>query len=239
MAAKESFFIGATICGAQDATDYYGPVKVPGTMTKQSTIDAFIERARNARREHVSFKPMGFAGSLLPNDDQYENHAHRPMVGVLASVTVLDSAGEIAYHQKENGGNPVARGKVALPFIKYIAETFPQQFSASLRYGDSDPTAVFFGFGLKQILRIAAYEALKRNLEEHVNAIVPVRLWHNPIGVYDVLDVLLPAADRRDLDLYSTLRYFDVNITAEQLACSSQVQAAVAKQLVERAQLAP
>jgi hypothetical protein len=235
---REAIYIGATIVGAPDADEYFGPVKVPGTMSKAATIEAHKTKVQTQRTEHVGFPPMGFADSVVPNDDKYENHAHRPMVGQLASVTITNGDGDPIYHMV--GSPPIERGKVALPLVNYLTQNFPHQFSDSLRFGDAEPTAVFFGFNLKQVLRIAAFEALHRNLNYHyVTVHVPVRLWHNPIGVYDVLDVLLPKDDQRDLDLYSLMRYFGIQVDAEQLANSSQSQATAARLLVEQAQLVP
>jgi hypothetical protein len=237
LAKKEAIYIGATIVGAEDADSYFGPVKVPGSMSKQETIDRHIAKVETARAGHAGAQALGFAGSLLPNDDAYENHAHRPMVGLLASVSILDNEGVQIYHQAEKG--QVARGKVALPLINYLQEAHPKQFGDSLRFGDAEPSTIFFGFNLKQIFRIAAFEVLRHNMDNAYPAAVPVRLWHNPAGVYDVLDVLLSANDQRDLDLYSLLRYFDVKENAESLSKNSLLQAEAAMQLVKRAQLVP
>jgi len=236
--AREAIFIGATLQGAQGAEEFFGPIKVPGTMSKQSTIDNHLAKVDGARSEHLQFPALAFAGSVLPNNDVYENHAQRPMTAVLASIVILGGNGNVVYQQIAK--DPIQRGKVALPLINYLKETYPEQFANSLRYGDSDPQTSIFGFNLKQVLRIAAFEVLHRNAEspdiEKVS--IPVRLWHNPTGVYDPLDVLLPSSDRRDLDLYSLIRYFGIQATPEDLSTSSQRQAEVAKSLVEHAQLA-
>jgi len=236
--AVKAIFVGATIQGAPGGAEFFSNVKVPGSMSKQTTIDNHVSKARDARQEHMEFPAMAFAGSVLPNSDVYENHAQRPMVGMLASMYILAANGEVMY--QHTAAAPVRRGEVALPLINYLKETYPDQFASSLRHGDAAPQVIIFGFNLKQVLRIAAFEVLQRNAEardiEQVH--IPVRLWHNPVGVYDPLDVLLPSSDQRDLDLYSVLRYFGVQATAEELSISSKRQAEVVKALVEHAQLA-
>jgi len=232
---NEIIIIGATIRGASDANEFFGPVKVPGTMKKQQTIDAHLDKVAEERAAHVAHPALGYADSILPNDDKYENHAHRPMVAVLASATIQTLDGTVLYHQAETDEHH--RGEVALPLVNFLKETYPNQFGYSLRNCDVMPDAIFFGFNLKQIFRIAAFEALRRNLDNNLGIGVPVRMWHNPIGVYDVLDVLLPSPDQRDLDLYSLCRYFGVQATPESLSTDSQQQAAAVAQLVEKAQL--
>lgn len=238
---NEAIFIGATLQGAADGADHFGPIKVPGTMSKEATIAAHREKVRAARDEHLNFKALGFAGSILANDDVYENHAQRPMTAVLASITVLNQKGAVEYHQEAK--DPIQRGKVALPLINYLKEAYPRQFASSIRFSDADADVAIFGFNLKQVLRIAAFEVLKRNTDrttrpEGVDQVsMPCRLWYNPVGVYDPLTVLLPDSDRRDLDLYSLLRYFGIQATAAELAVSSQKQAEVVRELVERTQL--
>lgn len=225
--------VGATIKGAPDGRDYLGEIRVPGTMTRASTINDHKEKVRAERGKHLEFKPLGFAGSILPNSDVYENHAQRPMVGMLASVCVM-TEGHTVFTQVAKEG--ASRGTVAAAFIRYLLDSFPNQFADTLRFGDTDPEAVFFGFNLKQVLRIAAFEILQLSGDDRVA--VPVRLWHNPAGVYDPVDILLPANDRRDLDLYSLLRYFGIEATAQEVAESAERQAAVVSALVGRAQLA-
>lgn len=235
---SEALYFGATIVGAKDGSTFFGPIKVPGTMSKQATIDNHIAKVRGEREEHMKFPPLGFAGSVVPSDDAYENHAHRPMVGVLASAVILDKDGTCVYTQVLKTGE-LSRARVALPLINFLREAYPRQFATSLRYGDADPDASLFGFNLKQVLRIAAAEVLHRNTQvtDAERVVVPVKLWHNPVGVYDPFDVLLPSNDQKDLDLYSLLRYYNVETTAEELATSSLRQAETVKTLVERAQL--
>ena len=87
--ASEAIFIGATLQGAQGAEEFFGPVKVPGSMSKQATIDAHLAKVSDARDEHLKFPALAFAGSVLPNDDAYENHAQRPMTAVLAEAAPI------------------------------------------------------------------------------------------------------------------------------------------------------
>lgn len=239
MPTRDAIFIGATIKAADDCDSYFGPVKVPGTMTKQTTIEAHRSRVGLERLAHKSIEPCAFAGTILPADRRYENHTHRPGLAVLSSVCVLGEDGSPLYQQSANGSTE--RGKVALPLLSYLKENYPAQFGNSLRLADAEPTTIIFGFNIKQVLRIAAFEVLKRNVgaQDFDQVQVPVRLWHNPIGVYDPFDVLLPAADQRDLDLYSMLRYFGLEANVEELTIDASAQAHAVCDLVQAAQLFP
>lgn len=237
---SEAIFVGATVAGAApNAAEFFGPVKVPGTMSKESTIVAHRQKVREARHEHMLLAPCAFAGSVCPNDGKYDNCAHRPMVGVLTSVVVINQDRSVLYQQTAKP--PVEHGKVALPFINFLKETYPTQFADSLRHGDANPSVIVFGFNIKQILRIAAFEVLGYNARGPAfeRTKLPVRLWYNPAGVYDPLDVLLSAADQRDLDLYSILRYLGIQVTSNELSSCSQTQARTLVTLVERSQLIP
>lgn len=233
--ARNAIYIGSTVTGAPNGTDYFSPVKIPGNMSKQATIDAHVEKVRAEREEHNQMQPLGYAGSILPNDDVYENHAHRPMAGMLASVHIVDANGDILYQQDTDATRTI--GQVAVPFVSYLKEKYTNQFSHSLRSADISPDAHFFGFNLKQVLRIAAFEVFRYNQENGVDIDVPIRLWHNPPGVYDVKDILLSTNDQRDLDLYSLLRYFNVEANVEELSTSALAQARVSRELAKRTQL--
>jgi len=234
---REALYIGATIVGSPDAESYFGPIKVPGNMSKAATIEAYKQKIREAREDHCVIAPTAFAGSVLANDKKYDNACHKAMVGMLASVVVLDQMGTVLYQQKAEA--PFTRGKVALPFMNFLTQTFPRQFADSLRHGDTEPQGILFGFNIKSVLRIAAFEILKGNVgaADIDRMRVPVRLWHSVQGVFDPLAVLLPADEQRDMDIYSALRYF--GIEAGDLQSSSQVQAITVKALVEAAQLIP
>jgi hypothetical protein len=214
-------------------------VKVPGNMSKQATIDAHIAEVKEARKGDTQMNPSAYADSVLPNDAKYVNRAHRPCVAVLTSVCVLDAHGDALYMQK---AKKPERCRVALPLINFLKEQLPAQFANSLRYGDWEPDATILGFNVKEVLRIAAFEVLYRNARSPIaeRVAVPVRLWHNPVGAYDPLDVMLPKADQTDLDLYSLMRYLNVDGADPAAILSDAVaQAQFALLLAQRAQLMP
>lgn len=232
-------FVGATIKAAQDCDQFFGPVKIPGSMTRQATIDNHHNKVLEARGEHKHADACAYAGSVLGNDQQYENRVHHPYLAVLASVAVHDVDGKTLYQQTAT--DPISRGKVAIPLLGFFRENYPRQFSASLRHGtDADADVLIFGFSIKQILRIAAAEVLGRNAEapDTEQLPLPVRLWHNPTGVFDPLDILLPVGDRKELDVYSLLRFFKLEATPLEMATDASKLADVTRLLVERAQLA-
>lgn len=233
-----ALYIGATMRAAGDASTYMGPVRVPRSMSKATTINAHIAEVNQQRQNDAAAPPQAYADSTLAGDRRYENRIQRPGLAMLTSVIILDRNGNQVYAQETTG--PQLRGKVAVPLLSYLKEAYPHQFSDNLRYSDGTPDAAIFGFNIKQVLRIAAFEVLKRNQSEDTKIQVPVRMWHNPIGCYDPYDVLLPSPDQKDLDIFSLMRYFGIaEASPEELATSALLQAQVARELVLAAQLLP
>lgn len=229
-------YVGAVLQGAPDCNEYFGPVKVPGTMSKEETINKHIREVMNERLASRDAGPAAFHGSLLPSDSRAENRTQHPGLSVLVAVTVRSFDGKTLYHQTISEPK---RGVVAIPFLNFLREYYPKQFAYSLRYGESEPDGLIFGFNIKQVLRIAAFELLKENsgLLPGQELLLPVRLWHNPVGCIDPLDVLLTAADQKEMDLYSVLRYFGIKVSQEQLFTDSMAQVSIVEDLVLKAQL--
>jgi hypothetical protein len=224
----EAIFVGATIVGAPDAAQYFGPIKVPGNMSKAATIATHRAKVEDARTMHMLLAPTTLS----------DVHSHRPMIGMLASVAVVGQDGKELYSQV---AETPERGKVALPFINFLKEAYPGQFPDALRHADAIPRTIVFGFNIKQILRIAAFEILGNNVtaEAIETAYVPVRLWSSPVGVIDPLDILLSKDDQRDLDLYSVFRYLGILVDRDALLGNALSQAHYVKNLADKAQLVP
>jgi len=225
----EAIFIGATIRGAEDGGTFLKPCEPGGNYN-------FGSPKYNAKLEELE---SNRASSLAADPEMHADcSAHRPCVGTLASVFVMNRHGDVLLQQTTKKAGQ--RCVLALPFINWLLENFRGQFASSLTGEEIEKQTLIFGFDVKEVIKIAAFEILGRNVheEEVIDRIaVPVRLWHNPVGVYDPYDVLLSKTDKKDLDLNGLLRYFDVTATRDELIQDSQRQAEVAAQLVEAGQL--
>jgi hypothetical protein len=166
------------------------------------------------------------------------------MVGTLTSAYVIDKDGNTVFDIKSR--KPGERCSVAMPFLQWFMQEFGEQFADSLRFGETTPQATIFGLRLKQFLKVAAFEVLGLNINksdaEQVH--IPVRLWHNPIGVYDPAEVMLTGPERKDLDLIALMQYLQTTFPSGKPSTSlleleedAHAQAFVTKQLVERGQL--
>jgi len=238
MAKPSTIFVGATIGVATDWAQFVSDVKISKSVTREKTKEEHRERGVKLRHEQAAALPAAYPDSTIPNITAFEdNQLYYPGTAVLASAYVMDNDGNVLYSQAAPA--PHERGKVALPLLRFLMETFPRQFGNSLRHSDAEPDSIIFGFNIREVLRIAAVEVLKRNAEDPDHAtVVPVRLWHNPIGCYDPLDVVLPTNCRKSFDLYSLFKYLGIEVddkfitNAEQLAKKAQAIAIKAQLFV-------
>jgi len=237
MAKPSEIFVGATVAVAQDWAQYAAGVKISKSVTTDKTRERKLEEGTTLRHEQAAALPTAYPDSTVPNiTDFADNQLYHPGTAVLASAHVMDNAGNVLYSQA--APSPHERGKVALPLLRFLMETFPRQFGSSLRYSDAEPDSIVFGFNVKHVLRIAALEVFKRNAADPAHATaVPVRLWHNPVGCYDPLDVVIPSADRKSFDLYSLFKYLDIQVDLEKITTSAEMLAKAAQAVAVKAQL--
>jgi len=222
---KPSIFIGATLVSHADADSYFAAIRVPANITKQETKDKYIAKTIAARGTCADFSPRCFEGGLMPNDSAAENPAHRPMVASLSSICIMDADGKALCHA--SAGSP--RGHVAQSLVSYLARNYRSQFPDSMSTAPQSH-ALFVGFDLKNIFRIAAFECAKQvPCTSSVSRPSP-RMLKDPTGVYDIKDVLLPKGDQKDLDVYSLCRYAGIEVDPELISCAAK-QADLARRL--------
>jgi hypothetical protein len=222
-----ALFVGATLRSASDGNSYLAAVKVPGSYRVGSP--KYVEKKSELEQERAdAFQ----APASAFNDGPF----HRPLTGILHSVVVLNREGSTVFSATMSPDNP-QRGTVAAQLVRYLTATFPTQFAESLAHGDADTHSLIFGFDIKEILRLVGLEVLGYNAQRRDFVPVPVRLWHNPLGVYNPVDVFLSASDKKDLDLWSLVRYFNIQAEPRELARDAMRQAQVASELVAAGQL--
>ena len=164
--------------------------------------------------------------------------AKAPMLnlsGALHEVVVIDDRDSILLQAGVSAKVPPLM--VAQQFLNFIISIAPRQFSTSVRFGDTEPTSLFFGFDIKEGLRIAAAQVLQNNMTLSVakKMLIPVRLWHNPMGVFDPLDIMLNGSERSHFDAESLLKFFGL-VSAEP-GDSALSKAVKAHGLVEAGQM--
>ena len=202
--------------------------------------------ARNFLKDPIDRVPSNYkdpqkieAKRLEIAADQEADAQRYPMTGVLEEVFVMDDDGNKVFHTANRAEG--ARGGCAPSFFYWITQQFPEQFADSLRFGDTIPEALFFGFSLKQLFKITAFEIFEynraRGTGERIS--VPVRFWVNPQGAYDVRDVMLKTPEEKDIDFNGLLAFFGINAKDTDLVGNPALQAQVARELVTKAQLAP
>jgi hypothetical protein len=221
----DTVYIGATAQMATDGLDFYSDPR---------------ERVSKQWKD-----PNKIAGRIQEIQDERQLEAGTmSMVGTLTSAFVIDKNGNTVFDIKSR--SPGQRCSVAMPFLQWFMQEFGEQFADSLRFGETTPQATIFGLRLKQYLKVAAFEVFGQNINksdaEQVH--IPVRLWHNPVGVYDPAEVMLTGPERKDLDLIALMQYMRTTLpngkpstSLLDLEADAQAQAFVTKQLVERGQL--
>lgn len=218
MAQLSTYYIGGLFANAPNAQAYFKDPRdaVPSNYKDPVKITDYAAKVR---------------------ERQLESGRKYAMTGMLHTVVILDENGNNVFQLEAK--QPPQLGQVALPFMHHMISTFPSQFADELRFGDSDPDALFFGFNIKQILKVAAFEAHALNLlqPKERRQRVPVRFWYNPLGAYDPRTVLLRSPEDGDIDFEGVLRFFGVNDSLEALVDSAELQAAIAAELVDKAQL--
>jgi hypothetical protein len=225
MALKQAIYVGATIRAASEAEGFISPVRVPGNCTKPETIAAKRREMETERLDDRNAAP-----TAVDDDNTY----HKPILGVLSSVHVLDDDCQAIFSASTQHGG--LYGTVARPFLQFLLSEYSSQFGNALVGADVAASRVIFGFGIKDVLRIAAFEVLGKSAG---GIAVPVRLWYNPTNVYDPVDVAFTAGQQRDLDSSSLLRYCSSAVGTNVLDMDAQTQAHAVWTIVQRLQLLP
>jgi len=218
-----TLFIGATMRAAADARGYMEPVKLPPRFTNAKTIRAAVERKRleKERTEQYEWPSTVWGGGIY----------HRPVLAVLTSAAIVDSAGGILWASTQ--GQSRSREDVATQFLSRLQEECPGQFEDSLTTNPATVPTNLFGFNLKEILRIAALEYVKL----HARPRLPARLWHNPAGVYDPVDIILSAADRQVIATAALCDYLGVEANMDQVAVDCVFAAQLARRIADASHL--
>lgn len=215
-----NIYIGAAFSPAGDARQYLvDPIdRVPSNYKDPAKIEA-------KRQEIAANQEMAAC--------KY------PMTGVLDEVFVIDDDGNKVFHTTNR--TPGQRGGAAPAFFYWMMQEFEHSFATSLRFGDTEAQALFFGFSIKQIFKITAYEIFAYNQGKSTGEriAVPVRFWVNPQGAYDIRDVMLKTPEEKDVDFNAVMKYFGLTATEENLVNNPALQAQVCRELVHKAQLAP
>ena len=167
------------------------------------------------------------------NDQQYEAMLS-PLTGALARVCVLDEKQETIYSSSDGDQ------QVGMAFMSWLLSKFPTHFGDALRDDDAYPSDILIGFGIKRALKVAAFEVLQYNKSLPLGAKlnVPVRLWHNPIGVYDPEDILVKTKDAKVIDLMTIMRELGV-VVPEAFSFDARVNAFTCGDIAKAAQLVP
>lgn len=225
-----NYFIGATLKLADDSEQFWGPIVIPGNMSKAETIAKHVEAVQKMRLAQRDLPAVGYVDSLQPGDDPAE-YIQRPILSVIRSAVVTD--GEKTLFSLES--KDAVRGEVAAPFVAFLLKTFPYNFCDVWL---QEEYRRIYGFGIKRILTIAALEVFRTAMETRTDVVVPCGLWNQQFLVYDPLDMILAAGDRKDVDLYSLLRYAGIETTPEVIMTDATVQAYALVDLVRFLQLA-
>ena len=84
-----------------------------------------------------------------------------------------------------------------------------------MRDADAYPQDILFGFGIKQVLKVAAFERMRADKDKEFKPAVPVRLWHNPVAVYDPGEMLLTAREEKVIAWETVAQALGVTIPEE------------------------
>lgn len=223
---RKALFVGAKIRAASTAAQYIADVRVPGNFTRPDSIEAERQKLL-AKREAEAVEAV----ATFSDKKTY----HKPMLGALTSVHVLDDNGVTLFAKTKSNGQ-VEHGAVASAFVEFLLQECENQFGNSLTGDATFPKRLIFGFGIKDILRIATFELLSK---EEDAMVVPVRLWYNPPHVYDPVDIALTAGYQRDLDAGSLLRYCGSKVGTDPATMDAETQAWALRTIVQTLQLLP
>jgi hypothetical protein len=171
--------------------------------------------------------------------DPEEAHEY-PFTGLVAGVHVDSDQGNNVFSLESDPAVPLKRGQVAAPFVDWLLSQFPEQFGDSLWFNeDVQPETYIFGFGIKKLLKMACMEVHYNNARSSTPTRLPVRLWRNVRGVYDpITDVILPTqTEERRMGYDKLFEYYNINARWDDIASNPSALAAVAKLVVEKAQL--
>ena len=211
--------------------DYLKQPEASGSCTPGGAAAlAQIAKKQQDRRTAMSLPPV-----MYDRDNPFQ----RPLTGTLTSVYVWDRAGYPLHASNSKPTTPP--GMVAKGFVDYLIQTFPRQFSAHIAHGDTENNTLIFGFGVDEVLRIAAFEIIRANLKLPVESRmdVPVRLWHNPLGVYDPFEIALSATHRKDINLDGLLKFVGSVHREADMINDAEVQALAAYDIVEACCMVP
>lgn len=207
-----TYCIGATFQSSPYAERVFKTPTAPKNYVQQSKKDEYIQKVLDRRGEE---------------------HPRYAMAGSLSAVIVMDTHRKVLF-------DGASAKPLALAFLQFMGEQFPAQFGNETQFSDQPAEALFFGFNIKQILKVAAFEvlSLNRRLDMSHRTVVPVRFWHNPLGVYDPEAILCRSPEAKDIDIDGVLRFFEISETYVDLMTNARLQAEACVTLVERAQLA-
>lgn len=208
-----AYFVGVMFKPRNDWQQYAMEPTAPANYKDPKKINDYIE---NARLEQ--------AGDV----------AVAALLGRLSSVAVLDEDKEVIY---QSGAGDQFVGQA---FVAWLTNKFPEHFADALRDAEAFPHDVLMGFGLKAALRVAAFETLEHNrsVPQGAKTYVPVRLWYNPIGVYDPEDLLISSREKKQVTWMTIATQLGVTIPQE-FGTEARTNAFVCAQLAKAAQLVP
>jgi len=213
----ECLYVGAVYTAAPDHQDYLTPVsnRIRKGLTSPAKIDEYTQKQ--------------LAADLAES-------AEKPFTSLVAGVHI-DGKHKSGLFSLTNP--PAKRGDVALPLVEWLLSKFPHQFGESLWFNDDvEPETYLFGFGIKALLKQACTECHYLHSRSTTPGNIPVRMWRNVRGVYDPAELLMPTQGEVDRIGYDNLfRYYHINTTWNEIGNNPAALAAVAKHLVEKAQL--
>jgi hypothetical protein len=208
-----TYFVGTIFKPRDDWQNIAVEPQAPSNYRDPAKIAAFVENAREEQRGDVAVAAI---------------------TGKLHSVCVLDEDQEPVYRSNDGDKN------VGAAFAGWLANKFPLHFADALRNADAFPNDVIIGFAVKRALKVAAFEALMNNVRLPVGAKVrvPVRLWHNPVGVYDPEDLLMSSQEKKAVNWRIMAYELGVSIPME-FGSDARVNAFVCSDLAKECQLVP
>jgi len=220
---SHALFIGATMRAAADAREYMDEVKLPAQFTNPGTVKAVAKRREleEERTAQYDWPAMVWSAGIY----------HQPVLALLSSAAIVDRGGGIIWAGTQRSER--TRAEIATPFLGKLQELCPKQFGVSLVDSTTETSNILFGFNLKEVLRIAALEYIKELPGSHL----PIRLWHNPVGVYDPVDIILPSAAQKVIATRALCEYLGIEADMGAVATDCVHAAQLARKITLAAQL--